>query len=429
MRSSPARFTHQLWFRLVSLAHTSPSSTRTIPLGVERNSSRRPRRGSVALRRPSSLSFTTMSAYTRTDTHASAGSVGPSSPHCQTCTCHYHELDEAPHLVPSQQLPQSVVPLPPPLPEPTYSVRRRVLPASLVPLNSRQGTLWLTDCLTQNTAALYIPLSEHFCNQSDPAYCGVTTLLMVLNVFAMDPHVRWKHGWRYFGNEDVLLSQCCLTPERIRRAGISMHEFAQLASCQGVRVRMQRPQPPSAIETDSGSVHTNPSFDLDDLQRFRLDIQRVLSGTAETSGNPAAAMETNGVIVVSFSRAVLGQTGDGHFSPLAAYHAATDQVLVLDVARFKYPPYWVTVTDLYRSLLPHDPATSQSRGWYVLQPPLRSASYRGSAGGEDRRPAKLVPLVGEPHGARTHACPVQVIKTAYCQVAEHEPRNNDAKGP
>ena len=34
------------------------------------------------------------------------------------------------------------------------------------------------------------------------------------------------------------------------------------------------------------------------------------------------------------------QTGDGHFSPVAGYHAGTDSVLVLDVARFKYPPYW-----------------------------------------------------------------------------------------
>ena len=37
----------------------------------------------------------------------------------------------------------------------------------------------------------------------------------------------------------------------------------------------------------------------------------------------------------------LGQTGDGHFSPIGGYDAASDQVLLLDVARFKYPPHWV----------------------------------------------------------------------------------------
>jgi hypothetical protein len=29
-------------------------------------------------------------------------------------------------------------------------------------------------------------------------------------------------------------------------------------------------------------------------------------------------------------------TGDGHFSPIGAYHAENDLVLILDVARFKW---------------------------------------------------------------------------------------------
>ena len=39
------------------------------------------------------------------------------------------------------------------------------------------------------------------------------------------------------------------------------------------------------------------------------------------------------VMIVSYSRKALGQTGDGHYSPIGGYHSATDQVLVLDVAR------------------------------------------------------------------------------------------------
>ena len=38
-------------------------------------------------------------------------------------------------------------------------------------------------------------------------------------------------------------------------------------------------------------------------------------------------------MIVSYSRKALGQTGDGHYSPIGGYHAATDQVLILDVAR------------------------------------------------------------------------------------------------
>ena len=40
------------------------------------------------------------------------------------------------------------------------------------------------------------------------------------------------------------------------------------------------------------------------------------------------------VLAASYSRKTLGQTGDGHFSPVGGYDAASDQVLLLDVARF-----------------------------------------------------------------------------------------------
>lgn len=39
--------------------------------------------------------------------------------------------------------------------------------------------------------------------------------------------------------------------------------------------------------------------------------------------------------VVSFHRKTLGQTGEGHFSPLGGYSRRHNAVLVMDVARFK----------------------------------------------------------------------------------------------
>jgi len=62
----------------------------------------------------------------------------------------------------------------------------------------------------------------------------------------------------------------------------------------------------------------------------------------------------------------LGQTGDGHFSPIGGYHAAKDLVLILDVARFKYPPHWVPLPLLHAALQPHDPATGKARGYLLL---------------------------------------------------------------
>lgn len=70
---------------------------------------------------------------------------------------------------------------------------------------------------------------------------------------------------------------------------------------------------------------------------------------------------------ISFSRSALGQTGDGHFSPVGGYNKVKNQVLIMDVARFKYPTYWVSADLLWDSLLPIDKSTQMSRGYALLK--------------------------------------------------------------
>ena len=268
----------------------------------------------------------------------------------------------------------------PPLPSPKYSVQKRVLPGNLTALSSTEGRKLLMDCFQQQKAEPYWAVSEHFQNQSDPAYCGITSLVVVLNAMGVDPNVRWRGGWRYYGCEDVLLDRCCWDKAVIQRIGISMEGFAKLGACQGLRsVQIKRPD----------------VYSMDD---FRNDIDRIVS---DEGGNQ---------IVVNFSRAAIGQTGDGHYSPIAAYHKESDRVLVMDVARFKYPPYWLTVTELYDATKAIDQESGKSRGWFVLQPPRASRYYGGlSAKEEVRLPAHLVAEIGQPD-----VCPIGKVKREYC---------------
>jgi len=41
-------------------------------------------------------------------------------------------------------------------------------------------------------------------------------------------------------------------------------------------------------------------------------------------------------------------------------------VLILDVARFKYPPHWVSLEALFEAMQPHDPSTAAPRGYLLL---------------------------------------------------------------
>lgn len=63
-----------------------------------------------------------------------------------------------------------------------------------------------------------------------------------------------------------------------------------------------------------------------DVEEVRELVRRSVRGRANGSFE---------FVVASYDRRSLGQTGSGHFSPLAALDEVSDSVLVLDVARFK----------------------------------------------------------------------------------------------
>ncbi len=82
-------------------------------------------------------------------------------------------------------------------------------------------------------------------------------------------------------------------------------------------------------------------------------------------------------IIVAYSRRSLQQTGDGHFSPIGGYHRGRDLVLILDVARFKYPPHWIPIALLHEAMSHLDPVSGLPRGFLVLsaQPQLNSVLF------------------------------------------------------
>jgi len=80
----------------------------------------------------------------------------------------------------------------------------------------------------------------------------------------------------------------------------------------------------------------------------------------------AACASDRSVLCVSYSRRELGQSGDGHFSPIGGYDAASEMVLILDVARFKYPPHWAPLHDVWNAMCALDTSTGLPRGYALL---------------------------------------------------------------
>lgn len=229
---------------------------------------------------------------------------------------------------------------------PEHTWYMRPLPAALEPLDSERGRELFREALLDGTMEGYFKLAQQLHTQADPAFCGLASLVCALNALKIDPLRPWKGAWRWFSEE---LMDCCKSLDEVRRLGLSLDEVACLARCSEASVNVYRPP----------------------LATVRLLREHIVD---------ACAAPDAPILIANYSRKAVGQTGSGHFSPLAGYHAGTDSVLVLDTARFKYPPHWMPVELLFAAMEAQDPDTGRARGWMSVK--RGRASVPGQANGD-----------------------------------------------
>lgn len=83
--------------------------------------------------------------------------------------------------------------------------------------------------------------------------------------------------------------------------------------------------------------------------------------------------------IINFGRKELKQTGTGHFSCVGGYHPESQRVLLLDTARFKYPPFWVDIDSLYVSVNTSDAENhDKRRGLIVVSKHQTYEEFRSS---------------------------------------------------
>ncbi|XP_008789410.2 glutathione gamma-glutamylcysteinyltransferase 1-like isoform X1 [Phoenix dactylifera] len=217
---------------------------------------------------------------------------------------------------------------------------RRALPSPpAIEFASVEGKRLFSEAFQSGTMEGFFKLISYFQTQSEPAYCGLASLSAVLNALAIDPGRKWKGPWRWF---DESMLDCCEPLDRVKAEGITFGKLACLAYCAGAKVE--------AYRTSHSSV--------DDFHNH------VIKCTSTEDCH----------LIASYHRKPLKQTGSGHFSPIGGYHAGSDMVLILDVARFKYPPHWVPLELLWEAMDTIDEATGHHRGFMLLSRLQKAAS-------------------------------------------------------
>jgi len=235
---------------------------------------------------------------------------------------------------------------------PSKTFHRRELKAPAIAFSDPgKGRAFFHEALASGMCESYFSLAEHFQTQSHYAYCGISSLCMALNTMLIDPGRVYSGPWRWF--DDSMLD-CCRELAVVQKKGIAMSELACLAKCNGALCEL---------------VYASEiSFD-----KFKSDVHLACSESNK---------QARPVMVVSYSRREVNQTGSGHFSPIGAYAPQSEMVLIMDVARFKYPPHWVPLHALWTAMLTTDSETSRSRGYLLLRKnngiPQRDCSHHST---------------------------------------------------
>lgn len=209
------------------------------------------------------------------------------------------------------------------------------LPAELTSLTSPAGQALLQASEAQSD---FLPLASQFVTQVNQAFCGVASTVMVLNAMGITAPLAPEWERQYFTQDNLFTPQteAVIARQTIAQQGLTLAELAAL------------------IETYPVIAERRYGSDIS-LADFRQQIAANLA-------------EPGNFVLINYLRRSIGQERGGHISPVAAYDADTDQFLVLDVSRYKYPPVWVPAEALWQATNTIDSVSGRSRGFLLIQP-------------------------------------------------------------
>ena len=208
--------------------------------------------------------------------------------------------------------------------------------AELVYLNTPQGEQRLISAKLREPFFAMQPYVE---TQQNLAFCGPASIVAVMNSLGTPrPAESHLYPYNFFTQDNIFNAETQHVKSYVAVSSRGM-TLAEIAGFFGAL----------------GGVKATPYYgDSLNEEQLRNLIKSALA-------RPDAR------IVANYNRKTLAQEGAGHQSPIAAYDDASDSVLMLDVAKFKYPPAWIKLTDLLQSMQTIDADSGKSRGLVVVE--------------------------------------------------------------
>jgi len=199
----------------------------------------------------------------------------------------------------------------------TFAFATLPIQTNLIVFDSTEGKV----LLKRSSNNAFWKLIPYFTTENGLTFCGIASGVMVLNALNIPPPSTPDHApYRIFEQDNFFTDSVLkiITPSEINMQGMSLEQLGESIKTFGIKTKI----------IYGGDLAKN---------NFRKELINVIHSD-------------NQYIIINFHRKYLNEMGGGHFSPLAAYDEKTDRFLLLDVARYKYPPVWVKTDDLYRAI-------------------------------------------------------------------------------
>jgi hypothetical protein len=203
--------------------------------------------------------------------------------------------------------------------------------------------------IRNNPAPAYWALSPYLLHQHTDASCSLATATMLLNgARAMDGQAEIGQ----FVSEHRLLE---------RMADPDWQREITPPDGNGL----------SLVDLCDKMIRALAFYDLSGWQVEHCIVDAADDATADAFRAALTAMETAGDRLLAGNYHLATTYGDqwdvGHFSPIGAYDAASDRVLLLDVWKADYEPSWVDLRRLLTGMVPVSTLTGTPRGYLTLR--------------------------------------------------------------
>jgi hypothetical protein len=220
----------------------------------------------------------------------------------------------------------------------------------------------------------FFHLANHFESQSNKAFCGPTSSVIVLNALRSNNDRIPKPEDPSLLGDDV---------RKLVPPGFDplFHRYTQndffTPQVEQVKSRLEvfgKPRAPRGDGGPGGAARPDPGIQLRQLAAMltahgleviarvvddRLDeatIRRELVDNLGAEGN---------YVIVNYQRPALGQAGGGHISPVGAYDQASDSFLILDVNPNGQTWVWAPAAALIKAMRTKD--VVENRGYLLIK--------------------------------------------------------------